>query len=407
MKLAYLQFPTKCRKCMLHEKGKRAVSKLVSADRGQLVTAVCCISASGLHVPPALIFPRKRKNEELYREAPPGTFAMISDSSYMNTDLFVEWLEYFQVFVKSSQEDPVLLILDNHVSHCSLEAINTSRKYNICLVSLPPHASHKLQPLDVGFFGPFKTAYSVECDNWIVSHPGRPITNYQVAGLFRAAYYRVGNLERPINAFKATGIYPFRPTIFDEVDFLPSDITDRPLDEADPSTSAPATRSSAPAHTVTHDPVTTPATPFGLPALWISPTHNLTHDLLPTPATPPQATPLHATPLQATTLQATTLPAIPLQATTLPAIPLQATTLPAIPLQATTLPAIHLQVTTLPAIPLQATTLQAHPMSPIDRLRLVSARPSCIRSQKRSHRGRDGRTRESRRYCPDHRIGSL
>ena len=35
------------------------------------------------------------------------------------------------------------------------------------------------------------------------------------------------------------------------------------------------------------------------------------------------------------------------------------------------------------------------------------ARPSCIRSQKRSHRGRDGRTRESRRYCPDHRIGSL
>ena len=252
--------------------------------------------------------------------------------------------------MKSSQEDPVLLILDNHVSHCSLEAINTSRKYNICLVSLPPHASHKLQPLDVGFFGPFKTAYSVECDNWTVGHPGRPITNYQVAGLFRAAYYRVGNLERPINAFIATGIYPFRPTIrFDEVDFLPSDVIDRPLDEADPSTSTPATRSSSPAHTVTRDPVTTPATHLGLPALRISPSHNVTYDLLPTPATPPQATPL-----QATALQAITLSAIPLQATTLPAIPLQATILPAIPLQATTLPAITLQAATLPA----------HPMSP-------------------------------------------
>ena len=216
------------------EKGKRAVSKVVSADRGQLVTAVCCISASGLYVPPALIFPRKRKKEELYREAPPGTLAMISDSGYMNTDLFVEWLEHFQVFVKSSQEDPVLLILDNHVSDCSLGAIDTSRKYNICLVSLPPHASHKLQPLGVGFFGPFKTAYSVECDNWMVGHPGRPITHKEVAGLFRAAYYRVGNLERPINAFKATGIYPFRPTIFEEVDFLPSDVTYRPLDEEVP-----------------------------------------------------------------------------------------------------------------------------------------------------------------------------
>ena len=253
------------------------------------------------------------------------------------------------MFVKSSQEDPVLPILDNHVSHCSLEAINTSQKYNICLVSLPLHASHKLQPLDVGFFGPFKTAYSVECDNWIVGHPGRPITNYQVAGLFRAAYYRVGNLERPINAFIATGIYPFRPTIFDEVDFLPSDVIDRPLDEADPSTSTPATRSSSPAHIVTRDPVTTPATHLGLPAFRISPSHNVTYDLLPTPATPPQATPL-----QATALQAITLSAIPLQATTLPAIPLQATTLPAIPLQATTLPAITLQAATLPA----------HPMSP-------------------------------------------
>ena len=239
------------------EKGKRAVSKIVSADRGQLVTAVCCISASGLYVPPALIFPRQRKTEELYREAPPGTLAMISDSGCMTTDLFVEWLEHFQAFVKSSQEDPVLLILDNHVSHCSLEAIDTCRKYNICLVSLPPHASHKLQPLDVGFFGPLKTAYSVECDNWIAGHPGRPITHLQVAGLFRAAYDRVGNPERAINAFKATGIYPFRPTIFDDVDLLQSDVTDRPLGEADPSTNAPATRSSSRAHTMTRDPVTT------------------------------------------------------------------------------------------------------------------------------------------------------
>ena len=185
-----------------------------------------------------------------------------------------------------------------------------------------------------------------------------------MAGLYRAAYYRVGNLERPINAFKATGIDPFLPTIFDDADFLPSDITDRPSDEADPSTSAPGTQSSSPAHTMTRYPITTPATPLGLPALRISPTHNVTHDILPTSATLPQATPLQATTLPAIPLQATTLPAIPLQATTLPAITLQATTLLAIPLQATTLPSIPLQATTLPAIRQQATTLQAYPMSP-------------------------------------------
>jgi hypothetical protein len=61
------------------EKGKRIVGKIVSADRGQLVTVVCCFSASGVYVPPA-IFPRKRMCNELYSEAPIGTLPLISDT---------------------------------------------------------------------------------------------------------------------------------------------------------------------------------------------------------------------------------------------------------------------------------------------------------------------------------------
>jgi hypothetical protein len=45
---------------VIAEKGKRLVDKIVSADRGQLVTFVCCFSASGVYVPPAMIFPRKK-----------------------------------------------------------------------------------------------------------------------------------------------------------------------------------------------------------------------------------------------------------------------------------------------------------------------------------------------------------
>jgi hypothetical protein len=56
-------------------KGKRTVCKVTSGEKGQTVTAVCCMSASGLHAPPALIFPRKRMAPELFSNAPTGALA--------------------------------------------------------------------------------------------------------------------------------------------------------------------------------------------------------------------------------------------------------------------------------------------------------------------------------------------
>ncbi|KAG8230099.1 hypothetical protein J437_LFUL007643 [Ladona fulva] len=47
--------------------------KISSAERGQTVTAVCCMSATGVFVPPALIFPRKRMNLLLCKDALNGT----------------------------------------------------------------------------------------------------------------------------------------------------------------------------------------------------------------------------------------------------------------------------------------------------------------------------------------------
>jgi hypothetical protein len=145
-------------------RGKRSVSKVVSAERRQTVTAVCCMSASGIWVPPCLIFPRKRIRDELFVGAPPGTLKLVAESGYMNTELFLEWLRHFQNFVKATAQDPVILVLDNHISHCSLPAIIFARERQITLLTLPPHASHKLQPLDKAFFGPLKTAFSSEVD---------------------------------------------------------------------------------------------------------------------------------------------------------------------------------------------------------------------------------------------------
>lgn len=210
-------------------RGKRTVSKVVAAERGQLVTAVCCMGASGVWVPPALIFPRKRMKDELFYGSPPGTLQLVTESGYMNSELFIRWLRHFQDYVKSSEDDPVLLILDNHSSHCTLEAINFCRNNFIVLLSLPPHASHKMQPLDRCFFGPMKSAFSSECDKWMVQNPGRPVTLKQMSSLFHAAYSKVATIQICEKAFATTGLYPYNPDVFTEEDFAPSEVTDQQL----------------------------------------------------------------------------------------------------------------------------------------------------------------------------------
>lgn len=61
-------------------KGKKLVGKIVSAERGQTITLVCAMSATGNYVPPAFIFPRKRIKGYLLNNALEGSIGMASDS---------------------------------------------------------------------------------------------------------------------------------------------------------------------------------------------------------------------------------------------------------------------------------------------------------------------------------------
>ncbi|XP_030766433.1 uncharacterized protein LOC115890366 [Sitophilus oryzae] len=204
-------------------KGKKTVSKVVSAERGQLVTAVCCMSASGIWVPPGLIFARKRMKDELLYGAPVGTLKMNSDTGYMNSELFVTWLRHFCEFVKPTKADRVVLILDNHASHCSLEAILFAREHSIILLTLPPHGSHKIQPLVRGFFFPLKSAFANECDKWMVNNAGKAITMKEMAALFHAAYSKVATIQICEKSLACTGLYPYNPDVFTEHDFAPAE----------------------------------------------------------------------------------------------------------------------------------------------------------------------------------------
>ena len=146
-----------------------------------------CISASGVYLPPMRIFKRKRMKEELKDGAPAGAIFHCNDSVWMDTDSFNIWLCHFISVVKPTPEEQVLLLLDGHVSHTkNLEAILKARESGVIILSLPPHTTHRLQPLDVSLFKPLQTYYGLEGEKWLRSHAGRCITTYHVSELLGA-----------------------------------------------------------------------------------------------------------------------------------------------------------------------------------------------------------------------------
>lgn len=201
-------------------KGKKQVGAVTSAERGALVTMVSCMNAAGGYVPPMVIFPRKNMKAELLNGAPPGTIAACHVSGWIQSYIFTNWLQHFISHVKPSEADPVLLILDGHYSHTrNVDLINLARQNHVIILSLPPHSTHKMQPLDLAFMGPLKTYYSQEIENWLRNNPGRVVTSYQVCELLGKAYVRCATAEIAINGFRKSGIFPFNKHIFRDHDF--------------------------------------------------------------------------------------------------------------------------------------------------------------------------------------------
>lgn len=220
-------------------KGRRQVGSLSSAERGVLSTFVVCMSAGGSYIPPFVIFPRERMKQELQDGAPPGTGFACHSSGWMQSDIFTQWFNHFLKYAKPSEDDPVLLILDGHATHTkNLDFIEKARSSHTTVVCLPPHCSHKLQPLDVAFMGPFNTYYVQSIERFLRNNPGRVVTQYQVSRLLGEAFLKAAMPAIAINGFKKCGIVPLNRDVFTESDFVAAETTEIsvvPLDTCPPA----------------------------------------------------------------------------------------------------------------------------------------------------------------------------
>ena len=129
--------------------------------------------------------------------------------------------------MKPSETNKCLIVLDDHISHKSMKAIDLARENNITLATLRPLTSHRLQPLGITFFGPLKTTYYREMNKWMLAHPGQRITDYDICEVFNPAHTKTAC--KGVKGFQSTGIFPHNLDIFSDVDFSPSLLTDQQL----------------------------------------------------------------------------------------------------------------------------------------------------------------------------------
>ena len=218
-------------------KGKKQVGALTSAEKGTRVTAEICFNALGNYIPPLPVFPRKKVNPLFGAVTPPETQVVCHPSGWMQSEIFAQkWFNHFLHHTKPTVDDPVLLIFDGHATHTkNIELIEMARENYVHLLVIPPHSSHRMQPLDVSFMVPLNTYYEQEVRKWLRNYPGKVITIYQLGALFGAAYRRSASTSTTINGFAKTGIYPLNPDIFPEHMFAPAETTDKPMPRVDPT----------------------------------------------------------------------------------------------------------------------------------------------------------------------------
>lgn len=227
--------PTKATKIISY-KGKKRVGTSTSQERGTNVTMALSVSATGQSIPPFYLFPRQKMKEVFMTHASHGAVGIANGSGWMTSEEFSKYMQHFIKHTGANAESPSLLLLDNHTSHLSIEALDLAIKHGITMLSFPPHCTHRMQPLDITVFGPFKTAYAIEHDAWKKNNVGRTFDLHHVP-LIAAKCLDVAVTPKNIKAgFKAAGIYPFDPHVFNEKDFVASQLSGEKMVEDDDDT---------------------------------------------------------------------------------------------------------------------------------------------------------------------------
>jgi hypothetical protein len=180
----------------------------------EFISLLACVSAIGIAIPPLLVYKGSGDIMDSWVKGvdeDSGTYFTSSPNGWSSNALGLCWLQnIFERHTKpSSTRTRRLLIVDGHSSHVNMEFINWADEHRIIIMILPPHTTHRLQPLDVGLFQPLSTAYSNELDDLMSKGAGYVTMKKRLFfPMFKRAWDKSFTKENIQHAFQKPGIWP-------------------------------------------------------------------------------------------------------------------------------------------------------------------------------------------------------
>ncbi|KAG6990148.1 Tigger transposable element-derived protein 6 [Fusarium oxysporum f. sp. conglutinans] len=195
--------------------------KSVQPGNREWITVIQAINAEGQSIAPFIIGAGQYHLANWYRESnlPADWVIATSQNGWTNNELGLEWLKHFdRSTTKRSNARYRLLILDGHESHHSTDFEKYCKENKIITLCMPAHASHLLQPLDIGCFAVLKKAYGQEIEHLIrcsITH----ISKTEFFPAFYAAFKATFTESNIRGGFRGAGLAPLDPeTVISKLD---------------------------------------------------------------------------------------------------------------------------------------------------------------------------------------------
>lgn len=204
--------------CVIAEKGKAVYGTSSNSDK-ENVTTLVTVNALGEFAPPLTLYKFERIPASYVKGLPTKEWGIgKSKNGWMTAETFLQYFEnvFHPYLVKKGSKFPVIVFLDGHTSHLSLQLSRFCRQNRIIVVCLFPNATHILQPLDVSVFFPLKMRWRKEVSMWKIKNNGREITKRDVPTLLHRILTSHSFLPAIVNGFRVCGLYPFNA---DNVDY--------------------------------------------------------------------------------------------------------------------------------------------------------------------------------------------
>ena len=133
--------------------------------------------------------------------------AYTQKKGWMDAATFAKFIDHFDKFAGTDR--PVVLLMDSVSSHVDHTVFMSAKNKGIELYKIVPNATHLMQPLDKGVFGPLNSKWHMVARKYSRENRiGKEAFAEKLSEAIFRGYLHFYTHLTVINSFKSSGIYP-------------------------------------------------------------------------------------------------------------------------------------------------------------------------------------------------------